>query len=55
MTLYLFDIDGTLLWTGGAGSMALNAVFESRYKVAGAMNGVSASGKTDPLIIGEMP
>ncbi len=54
MILYLFDIDGTLLWTGGAGSIALEAVFHHRHGVQGAMQGVSAGGKTDPLIIGEM-
>jgi phosphoglycolate phosphatase len=52
--LYLFDIDGTILLTGGAGSRALNAVFEDRYGVHGAMDAINAGGKTDPLIIGEI-
>ena len=34
-TLLLFDIDGTLLRTGGAGSRALNRVFRERYGVDG--------------------
>lgn len=52
--LYLFDIDGTLLLTGGAGAVALEQAFMTHYGVAGAMRGVSPGGKTDPLIIGEM-
>lgn len=52
--LYLFDIDGTILLTGGAGSRALNAAFAERYGIEGAMDGVSAGGKTDPIIIAEM-
>jgi phosphoglycolate phosphatase len=52
--LYLFDIDGTLLLTGGAGSMALDQVFLTHYGIARAMRGVSPGGKTDPLIIAEM-
>jgi phosphoglycolate phosphatase len=52
--LYLFDIDGTLLLTGGAGTVALDKVFLTHYGIARAMRGVSAGGKTDPLIIAEM-
>lgn len=52
--LYLFDIDGTLLLTGGAGSTALNSVFERRYGVAGAMDTILPAGKTDPLILQEI-
>lgn len=52
--LYLFDIDGTLLWTGGAGAITLEAVFHRHFGVLGAMAGVSAGGKTDPMIIDEM-
>ena len=52
--LYLFDIDGTIMLSGGAGSAALNQVFLARYGLAGAMDGVRPGGKTDPLIVGEM-
>lgn len=52
--LYLFDIDGTLLLTGGAGTRALNSLFAERYGVEGAMAGVRAAGNTDPLIIREI-
>ncbi|MEM9488797.1 MAG: HAD hydrolase-like protein, partial [Myxococcota bacterium] len=52
--VYLFDIDGTLLLTGGAGSEVLNRVFERRHNIRGAMDRVTASGKTDPIIIAEI-
>ena len=52
--LYLFDIDGTILLTGGAGSVALNEVFSDMYNVDGAMDRVSPGGKTDPKIIAEI-
>lgn len=52
--LYLFDIDGTLLWSGGAGSRALERVFVARYGIAGAMESVNAGGKTDRMIVIEM-
>ena len=52
--LYLFDIDGTILWTGGAGSRALERVFVRRYGVTGAMEAVSPGGKTDWMIVTEM-
>ncbi len=52
--LYLFDIDGTLLLSGGAGARALNVVFERRYGLRGAMDSVCPGGKTDPLILVEI-
>ncbi len=52
--LYLFDIDGTILLSGGAGSRAINAIFRRRYDLDGAMDDVSAGGKTDPQIIREI-
>ena len=54
MILYLFDIDGTLLLSGGAGSIALDQVFERRYGLRGAMNQVNPGGKTDPMILAEV-
>jgi phosphoglycolate phosphatase-like HAD superfamily hydrolase len=52
--LYLFDIDGTLLLSGGAGSRALDRVFAARHGVARSTAGIDPSGKTDPMIIREM-
>lgn len=54
MILYLFDIDGTILLTGGAGSRAINDIFLRRYGVDDAMRTIDPGGKTDPLIFGEI-
>jgi phosphoglycolate phosphatase-like HAD superfamily hydrolase len=51
--LYLFDIDGTILLTGGAGSRAINDIFARRYQVSDAMRDVRPGGKTDPIILAE--
>ena len=53
-TLYLFDIDGTLLLSGGAGQRALERVFQERYGLAGAMSGIKPNGLTDPIIVEQM-
>lgn len=52
--LYLFDIDGTLLLSGGAGSRALDRVFHARHGVAGSTRTIDFGGKTDPIILAEM-
>jgi phosphoglycolate phosphatase-like HAD superfamily hydrolase len=54
MPLYLFDIDGTILLSGGAGYRALNAIFSRRYGIDDATQGIRAGGKTDPGILREM-
>jgi len=51
--VYLFDIDGTLVLTGGAAVGALDRAFETRFGVAGALAQVSCAGKTDPIIVEE--
>lgn len=51
--LLLFDIDGTLLLSGGAGTRALNRTFEELFGVAGAFSGIAVAGRTDPLILGD--
>lgn len=51
--LLLFDIDGTLLLSGGAGTRALNRTFEDMFGVAGAFTGIAVAGRTDPLILGD--
>lgn len=50
----LFDIDGTLLLTGGAGLEAFERAFEECFGVAGAWGAVVPDGKTDPIIFGEI-
>lgn len=52
--MLLFDIDGTLLHTGGAGSRALEKAFEDLFGIEGAWKGIIPDGKTDPMIIQEM-
>lgn len=56
-TLVLFDIDGTLLDTGGAGRAGLEASFRSVFGLddaAAPASGVRFDGRTDPTIIAEM-
>ena len=52
--LILFDVDGTLLLSGGAGAAALNIAFERIYGIPNAMRHVQPHGKTDELIVQEM-
>ena len=52
--LYLFDIDGTLLLSGGAGARALERAFAARHGIDGAMAEVHLGGKTDPNIVEEV-
>jgi len=54
MKLLLFDIDGTLLATNGAGSRAASRAFERMHGIKDAMDKIDAAGKTDPLIIKEL-
>ncbi len=50
-TLLLFDIDGTLVLTGGAGARAMDRAFESVFQVRDAFGGIPMPGRTDPLIL----
>jgi len=47
----LFDIDGTLISTGGAGVRALNYAFKDEFPIDNAFSGLSLAGKTDLQII----
>ena len=49
--LFLFDIDGTLVLTGGAGIRALDRAFARVLALEGACRGYQAAGMTDPLIV----
>ena len=51
MKLILFDIDGTLICSGGAGRKALDAAFFSVLGVRNTMSGFSLGGLTDALIL----
>jgi len=52
--LFLFDLDGTLVSTGGAGLRALSKAFFDLFGVADAMEEIDPSGKTDPAIFREL-
>jgi phosphoglycolate phosphatase len=52
--LLLFDIDGTLVLTGGAGIRALNRAFQQVVGIDNAMDGIRPHGKTDPAIVREI-
>ena len=49
--VWLFDIDGTLLLTEGAGREALAAALLERYGVADDLRSIAFAGRTDPLIV----
>ncbi|HXH21219.1 MAG TPA: HAD family hydrolase [Dehalococcoidia bacterium] len=49
--LYLFDIDGTLLNSGGAGSRAMRRAFSSLWGVEDGFTGIEFSGRTDRVIL----
>jgi phosphoglycolate phosphatase-like HAD superfamily hydrolase len=53
MRLVLFDIDGTLVNTGRAGSDAMTRAFAELYRIADGFAGIRMSGKTDRLILQE--
>ncbi|MCX7989003.1 MAG: haloacid dehalogenase-like hydrolase [Thermodesulfovibrio sp.] len=53
MKLLLFDIDGTLLSAGGAGTRSLNRAFEKVLGIKEAFQNFQMAGKTDILIIKE--
>ncbi|MCE9583860.1 MAG: HAD hydrolase-like protein [Planctomycetes bacterium] len=50
MTLVLFDIDGTLLSTQNAGTVAMDHAFHECFGIAGAFEGINMAGCTDPWI-----
>jgi phosphoglycolate phosphatase-like HAD superfamily hydrolase len=51
MKLVLFDIDGTLLWPNGAGSLAMQRALVEIYGSAGALDQIYMAGMTDRAII----
>jgi phosphoglycolate phosphatase len=53
MRLILFDIDGTLMDTGGAGTRSLNLAMHELFSVQDAFHGIRMAGKTDTQIIKE--
>lgn len=49
--LILFDIDGTLIDSGGAGTTSLNRAFNELFGIKDAFNGIPMAGKTDIQIM----
>lgn len=54
MAICLFDIDGTLLSSGGAGQSAMEAALESTFGVTAPTEGISVAGRTDRAIVTEL-
>ena len=54
MRLVLFDIDGTLVLTKGAGRRALGAALLHVYGTTGLIDGYDFRGKTDPRIVADL-
>jgi phosphoglycolate phosphatase len=52
--LLLFDLDWTVIYTGGAGIQSLNYAFLQKYNIPEGMKNISPDGKTDPAIVREM-
>lgn len=53
MRFILFDIDGTLIDSGGAGSKSLDLAFKEHFGIDKAFSGISMAGKTDLQILRE--
>ena len=53
MKYILFDIDGTLIDSGGAGTRSLDVAFEEVFSIPGAFKNISLAGKTDMQILKE--
>jgi len=54
LRLILFDIDGTLLWTDGAGRRAIQRALLDEMGTAGPIDQYRFDGKTDPQIVREL-
>jgi phosphoglycolate phosphatase len=52
--LVLFDIDGTLVLTGGAGLRAMNRACEELVGHTRALEGIPVAGRTDRIILGDV-
>ena len=54
MKLILFDIDGTLLWTGGAGRRAVTRALERETGISDLATDYRFDGKTDMQIVHDL-
>src|SRR5678815_2602798 len=55
VTIVLFDIDGTLIRTGRAGSRAMDRAFEELFGISKAFDGIQMAGRTDKWILYTSP
>ena len=51
--LILFDIDGTLIVSGGAGARAMTRAFEDTWGLSDALRQVDVAGRTDNIIMAD--
>ena len=51
MKIILFDIDGTLIHSGGSGMRAMTLAFEEVFGIEKGINGIQLAGRTDTLIL----
>ena len=49
--LLLFDIDGTLIRSAGAGREAMNRAFRKTYGIQNGFENITMMGRTDPGIL----
>lgn len=54
MAICLFDIDGTLLSSGGAGQAAMEAALESTFGITAPTEGIAVAGRTDKAIVTDL-
>lgn len=54
MKLILFDLDGTILLSGGAGARAVNRACKTIYRIENVMGRIMPDGKTDIAILREI-
>jgi phosphoglycolate phosphatase len=52
-SLILFDIDGTLVLTGGAGGRAMSFAFQEIFGIHNALSGITMAGRTDAWILAD--
>ncbi len=52
--LLLFDLDGTLMLSGGAGSRAMDRAMKKRFGIDEAFRNIKPDGMTDPMIFRQM-
>src|ERR1051326_2271300 len=54
LRVLLFDIDGTLIYSGGAGKRAFVDALRDAFDIEDSLEDIPFSGKTDPLIVREI-